>query len=165
MWPCPQPHPGSEKERGTRGPPGGSVGPHLPPLPARSPSPKASHTYPGSYPVVQRESQALQPRTGPLTSEESQLLHSSHSRPFGRIWLPVSSKPELEQVSVCLGNSRKGTVSRPIPVASPQPHLLRRLHAESPLPLGPIQQGWGFSFIMEKAQRAPWSRQHVQPRG
>lgn len=159
------PHPGSEKERGREAPRPALWAHTSPPLPARSPSPKASHTYPGSCPVVQRESQALQPRTGPLTSEEGQLLHSSHSRSFGRIWLPVSSKPELEQASVCLGNSRKGTVPRPIPVASPQPHLLRRLHAESPLPLGPIQQGWGFSFIMEKAQRAPQSRQQVQPRG
>lgn len=143
------------------------------PLPARAPSPKASHTHPGSYPAVQRGSlfqgpgsQAPQPGTGLLTSEE--FLHSSHSRSLGRAWLPVSGKPELEQVSVCLGNSRKGSSVQANPsglsTAPPAAPASRRV----PTPSGPVQQGRGSSFIMAepagKGQRAPQSRQQVHPR-
>lgn len=94
------------------------MGPHL--LPDACPvllPPRPATPTPGSFPVVQRGSlfqgpgsQAPKPRTGLLTSEKGQFLQPPPTPgPLEEIWLPVSSKPELDQVSVCLGNSRKET--------------------------------------------------------
>lgn len=70
-------------------------------------------------------------------------------------------------ISVCLGNSRKGSSVQANPsglsTAPPAAPASRRV----PTPSGPVQQGRGSSFIMAepagKGQRAPQSRQQVHP--